>query len=118
MRGRKKRGRKTKLRPKALRQEGFRACAKTFLPVTELEPSWHVPERTGGVVWQPSGFIGAGIASARSGRALDNRHGMWQHRKAGLGVVGGVLGLVSGSVALLSGTIGVGCHEPDCRAPT
>ena len=43
-----KRGRKTKLRPKALCQEGFRACAKTFLPVTELEPSWHVPERTGG----------------------------------------------------------------------
>ena len=56
---------------------------------------------------QPSGFIGVDIARAESGRALGSRQGMWQHRKAGLGVVGGVLGLVSGSVALLSGVIGV-----------
>ena len=60
------------------------------------------------MVWQPSGFIGGDITRAESGRAPGSRQGMWQHRKAGLGVVGGVLGLVSGSVALLGRVIGVG----------
>ena len=44
-------------------QEGFRACAKTFLPVTELEPSWHVPERTGGA----GGRVGFDTLSAGRG---------------------------------------------------
>ena len=66
----------------------------------------------------PQVFIGVDITRAESDRAPGSHQGVWQHRKAGLGVVGGVLGLVSGSVALLSGAIGVGCHEPVCRAPT
>ena len=37
---------------------------------------------------------------------MSSRQDMWQHRKAGLEVVGGALGLVSGSVALLSRVIG------------
>ena len=48
------------------------------------------------------------IAREERGRAPGSRRDTWQHRKAGLEVVGGVLGLVSGSVALLSRVIGVG----------
>ena len=65
-----------------------------------------------GVDWygspQPSDFIGVDITRAESDRAPGSHQGVWQHRKAGLGGIGGVLGLVSGSVAPLSGAIGVG----------
>ena len=57
---------------------------------------------------QPSDFIGVDITRAESDRAPGSHQGVWQHRKAGLGGIGGVLGLVSGSVAPLSGAIGVG----------
>jgi len=60
---------------------------------------------------QPSDFTGVDITSAESGRAPGSRQGMWQHRKAGLGVIGGgviggVLGLVSGSAARHQAAIG------------
>ena len=49
---------------------------------------------------------------ARSGGEPENGEGVWQHRKAGRGVVGGLFGLGSGSIVLLCGAIiGVGVSD-------
>ena len=67
---------------------------------------------------QPSDFTGVDITRAESDRAPGSHQGAWQHRKAGLGGIGGVLGLVSGSglgAPSISHWRGL---EPDCRAPT